>query len=206
MVYLLTYIMVFAAMVCHSKSNSRIHRGPLITRSTFSIRNTLDTSSARRWYGVSLVRSLYDLCSTIAILQWRHDGHDGFSNHQPHDCLLNLLSRRKSKKTSKLRVTGIYAGNSPWIPRTKCQWRGKCSIGWRQHGDGCKHCMQSCYDWPCLTHLPRDKMAAISQTIFSDAFSWMKNCLFWLKFHWSLFLRIYLTTTQHWFRLWLGAE
>ena len=26
-----------------------------------------------------------------------------------------------------------------------------------------------------LTHLPRDKMAIISQTIFSDAFSWMKR-------------------------------
>ena len=27
----------------------------------------------------------------------------------------------------------------------------------------------------CLTHLPLDKMAGISQTICSDAFSWMKN-------------------------------
>ena len=35
-----------------------------------------------------------------------------------------------------------------------------------------------------------DKMAAISQTIFSDAFSWMKSFVFWLKFHWSLFLRV----------------
>ena len=37
-----------------------------------------------------------------------------------------------------------------------------------------------------LTHLPRDKMAAISQTIFSDAFSWMKGFIFWLN--WSLSL------------------
>ena len=28
-----------------------------------------------------------------------------------------------------------------------------------------------------LTHLPLDKMAAILQTMFSDAFSWMKNCI-----------------------------
>ena len=33
-----------------------------------------------------------------------------------------------------------------------------------------------------LTHLPLGKMAAISQTIFSDAFSWMKSFVFWLKF------------------------
>ena len=43
-----------------------------------------------------------------------------------------------------------------------------------------------------LTHLPLDKMAAISQTIFSDVFSWMKSLIFWLKFHWSLFIK------SHW--------
>ena len=32
---------------------------------------------------------------------------DGVSNHQPHDCLLNRYSRRRSKKTSELRVTGL---------------------------------------------------------------------------------------------------
>ena len=46
--------------------------------------------------------------------------------------------------------------------------------------------------WPPLTstHPPLDKMAAISQTIFSDAFSRMKSYVFWLKFHWSLFVRV----------------
>ena len=44
-------------------------------------------------------------------LQWRH--YDGVSNHQPHDCLLNRLFRRRSKKTSKLRITGLCAGNLP---------------------------------------------------------------------------------------------
>ena len=32
-----------------------------------------------------------------------------------------------------------------------------------------------------LTHLPLDKIAVISQTTFSDAFSWMKILAFWLK-------------------------
>ena len=49
----------------------------------------------------------------------------------------------------------------------------------------------------CLTHVSLDKIAAISQTIFSDAFSWMKNVVFWVQFHWCLFQ---LTITQHWFR------
>ena len=46
-------------------------------------------------------------------LQWRHNERDGFSNHQPHDCLLKRLFRRWSKETSKIRVTGLCVGSSP---------------------------------------------------------------------------------------------
>ena len=45
--------------------------------------------------------------------QWRHNGGDGVSNHQRLDYLLNRLSRRRSKRTSKLRVTGLCEWNSP---------------------------------------------------------------------------------------------
>ena len=54
--------------------------------------------------------------------------------------------------------------------------------------------------WFFFTHWGLDKMDAISQTTFSSAFSWMKIFWFWLKFHWSLFLRVQLTIFQHWFR------
>ena len=43
-------------------------------------------------------------------------------------------------------------------------------------------------------------MATIPQTIFSDAFWQMKICVFWLKFHWSLFLGVQLLIIQHRFR------
>ena len=49
-------------------------------------------------------------------------------------------------------------------------------------------------------------MDAISQTTFSYAFSWMKMFEYRLKFHWSLFLRVQLTISQHWFRWWLGSD
>ena len=42
----------------------------------------------------------------------------------------------------------------------------------------------------CLTHWGPDEMAAILQTMFPNAFSWMKICEFSLRFHWSLFLRV----------------
>ena len=47
------------------------------------------------------------------VLQWRHNRRDGVSNHRPRHYLLKHLFRRRSKKTSKLRVTGLWAGNSP---------------------------------------------------------------------------------------------
>ena len=51
-----------------------------------------------------------------------------------------------------------------------------------------------------LTIWGRDKMDAIFQTTFSNGFSWMKMSVFWLKFHWSLFLGAQLPISQHWFR------
>ena len=46
-------------------------------------------------------------------LQWRHNERDGVLNHLRLDCLLNRLFRRRSRKTLKLHVTGLYEGNSP---------------------------------------------------------------------------------------------
>ena len=46
-------------------------------------------------------------------LQRRHNECDSVWNHQPHGCLLNSLFRHSSKKTSKLPVAGLFAGNSP---------------------------------------------------------------------------------------------
>ena len=46
-------------------------------------------------------------------LQWRHNEHDGASNHRRLYCLLNRLFRCRSKETSKLRVIGLCVGTSP---------------------------------------------------------------------------------------------
>ena len=69
-------------------------------------------------------------------LQWRHNGRDSVSNHQPHDCFLNRLFRHSSKKTSKLRVTGLCAGNSPGTGEFPAQMTSNAenvSIWWRHH-------------------------------------------------------------------------
>ena len=69
-------------------------------------------------------------------LMWRHNGRDGVPNHQPHDCLLKRLFWRRSKKTSKLRVTGLCAGNSPMTGEFHAQMASNAenvSIWWRHH-------------------------------------------------------------------------
>ena len=80
---------------------------------------------------------LNQISSRFYALQWRHNGHDSVSNHQHYDCLLNRLFRRRSKKTSKLRVTGLFVGNSPGtgeFPAQMASYAENVSIWWRHHG------------------------------------------------------------------------
>ena len=53
--------------------------------------------------------------------QWRHNGRKSVSNHQPHNCVLNCLFRRRSKKITR---------NAENV-----------SIWWRHH-DSWKHILQ----------------------------------------------------------------
>ena len=76
-------------------------------------------------------------------LPWRHNGRDGVSNHQPSDCLLNHLFRRRSKKPSKLRVTGLCEGNSPVNSPHKWPVTQKC---FHSMASSCKYRSQQKYN------------------------------------------------------------
>ena len=74
----------------------------------------------------------------VALL-WRHNGCDGVSNHQPHDCSRNHSFRHRSKKRSKLHVTGLCAGDLPVtgeFPAQRASNAENISIWWRHHGAG----------------------------------------------------------------------
>ena len=69
----------------------------------------------RGWWGAIQYRRSFRNSS----LQRYHNERDGISNHNRLDCLLNCLFRRISRKSRKLRVTGLCEGNShsiiaPW--------------------------------------------------------------------------------------------
>ena len=81
-------------------------------------------------------KPFYFLVPGIYSLQWCHNERGGVSNHQPHDCLLNCLFSRRSKKTWKLRVTGLCERNSLVTGEFPIQRASKAenvSIWWRHH-------------------------------------------------------------------------
>ena len=67
-------------------------------------------------------------------LQWCHNERDGVSNHQPHDCLLYRLFRRRSKKTSKFIASLAFVrGMTGEYPAQRPSNAENVSICWRHH-------------------------------------------------------------------------
>ena len=122
-------------------------------------------------------------------LQWRHNGYDGVSNHQPHSCLLNRLFRRRSKKTSKLRVTALCEGNSPVTGEFPAQRAGKAenvSIWRHRHVRGTNYFIQSMvFETNCVQLIPIKRilrrtrflwyLVAVRVTMIGGG-----NCLVWI--------------------------
>ena len=74
--------------------------------------------------------------SVMMTLQWRHNDRDGVWNHQLHDGLFNRLFKAHVQETSKLRVTGLWEGNSPvtgGFPAQRASNAENVSIWWRHH-------------------------------------------------------------------------
>ena len=93
------------------------------------------TSSPLIW--IRAIKCAREDVACLLSLQWRQNERDSVSNHQSHDCLPNRLFRRRSKKTSKLRVTGLCVGNSPATGEFPAQMASNAenvSIWWRHHG------------------------------------------------------------------------
>ena len=119
------------------------------------------------WYFIMLCKDYHTGNKHSSTLQWRHNGRDGISNHQPRDCLLNRLFWYRSKKISKFHVTGLCEGNSPVTGKFPAQRNSNAdnvSIWWRYHienvwgggqyGDFVTH-------WGRVTHICVSKLTII---------------------------------------------
>ena len=93
-------------------------------------------------------------------LRWCHNGpnNNNDSNHQPQGCLLNCLFRRSSRKTSKVRVTGLCVGNSLGTGEFPTQMASNVenfSIWWCHHGKDYTGQLWHSLDW-CCTCIDRE--------------------------------------------------
>ena len=98
------------------------------------------------WYSCNVSACVYPVkCAHITTglyflwlcsLQWRHNECDGVATHRGLDCLFNRLFRRRSKKTSKLRLTSLSEGNSSVtgeFPAQRASSSENVFIWWRHH-------------------------------------------------------------------------
>ena len=107
-------------------------------------------------------------------LRWRHTDYDGVSKYRRHNCLLSRLFRRRSKKTSKLRVTGLCARNSSVtgeFPAQRASNVENVSIWWRHHAVSKEH--GRCDIWylrrTLLTLKHRETHGCVVSTAATDA-------------------------------------
>ena len=71
----------------------------LKSKSMSTLRDQKSNRTAPTWKVIiSMVKSTHCKCYGLELLQWRHNGCDAVSNHQPHDCLLNRCPVNSSHK------------------------------------------------------------------------------------------------------------
>ena len=116
-------------------------------------------------------KNVYKSAST---LQWRHNEHGGVSNYQHLVCLLNRLFRRRSKKTSNLRVTGLCEGNSPVTASNA----DIVFIWWRHHVCHRFTIFTSRYVFPMVINL---YTLLTKSLFFNKGFKSKYGCQSWLK-------------------------
>ena len=77
----------------------------------------------------------YTIKQTSITLQWRHNGRDSVSNHQPYVCLINSLFKRRSRKhqssASLAFVRRIHRSGE--FPAQMASDAVNVSIWWRHH-------------------------------------------------------------------------
>ena len=113
--------------------------------------------------------------------------------------LFSSFDRSIPTKTDSLLLTFLALQAkytfSPWNQFKSLNWHRRPHI-WNSSTSSASHHRTR----DNLINLPMDEMAAISQNDIFKCIFLNKKFVFWFEFHWSLFLWVQLTITQHWFR------
>ena len=106
-----------------------------------------------------------------------------------------VYSRRISKKTSTLPVTGLCEGNSPLtgeFPAQRASYAANVSIWWRHHGYVCPQRKKLC-NLECFVYLNCDSCRSLSCLIQER---WYCRCIF---YEWEITLCLELRLCLGWF-------
>ena len=130
-----TYLILFRLRNCSYRQCPMIHQDP---GHVFAVWNKKQIFSTE---------SLWPLIILVITLEWRHNERDEVSNHQPHDCLLERLFRRRSKKTSNLRVIGFCPVPGEFPRKGTVTWKmfpfdDVTMISRGHYGAWCRYCVQ----------------------------------------------------------------
>ena len=94
---------------------------------------------------------------SLIYLQWRHNGCDGVSNHQPHGCLLNRIFRCRKRESSA--SLAFLRGIHRWPVNSLHKWpvtRKKLLVKWNRLPDSKDHGANMGPIWgrqaPCWPH------------------------------------------------------
>ena len=140
--YYITQLMFFVIVFGQTLMGLQIRCNPTCRLRRNKILLPVNVLSSESWViFINLLKWVFNASNTttglfIVPLQWRHNGRDGVSNHQPHDCFFNRSFRRRLKETSKLRVTGFCVEHSPGTVEFPAQMASSAenvSILWRHH-------------------------------------------------------------------------
>ena len=113
-----------------------------------------------------------------------------YSNHRMGTCSKRSNWWRLSDEYLDINIPSHHSFDSLWPSyaiwwqRIGQHWFTQWLVVWLHHA---------------INTLRPRKMTDISQTTFSNVFSWMKMFEFLFKFHWSLILGVQLIIFQHWF-------
>ena len=148
----------------------------------------------------AIVNNFCGICTHKGELHSAQHGHPWLIPFLPQVFIMWQLNKN-IRNHSNCRKSRSESGNHSWIwKKVQCHAMKYLQLIWRWDSLGfylhLPDLQMSCSDLSS-THWGRDKMAAIFQKIFSNAFSWMKIYDFRLLYHWSLFLGVELTIFQH---------
>ena len=139
---------------------------------------SLQSNAVSHWLGGNLESALFCTIqpwyqATVA-LQWRHNGRDSVSNHQPHHCLLNRLFSADLRKHQSSVSLAFVQGIHRWPVNSPHKW----PVTWKM------------FPFDDVIMSPWKQLGCHFANNIFKCMVRMQITLFWFKFYWNHYLSL----------------